>query len=72
MTEGVSVYVCVLDEEGSWVLASRALVVVWTAVYLTGYWDIIWPVLWATFTVLQTPHQFEYLVRSLGQTAVSL
>lgn len=37
MTEGVSVYVCVLDEKGSWVFASRALVVVWTAVYLTGY-----------------------------------
>ena len=26
---------CVLDGEGSWVFASRALVVVWTAVYQT-------------------------------------
>ena len=31
--------VCVLDREGSWVVASTALVVVWTAMYLTGYSD---------------------------------
>ena len=31
--------VCVLDREGRWVFASRALVVVRTAVYLTSYSD---------------------------------
>ena len=28
---------CVLGREGSWVFAGGALVVVWTAMYLTGY-----------------------------------
>ena len=30
------VCMCVLDKEGRWMLASTALVVVWTAMYLTG------------------------------------
>ena len=33
--------VCVLDREGSWAFASRALAVVFTAVYLTGYSDCL-------------------------------
>ena len=33
------VYVCVLERKGNRVFASRTLVVVWTAVYLTGYSD---------------------------------
>ena len=33
----VCVCVCVLDGEGSWVFASTALVVVWTARCVTGY-----------------------------------
>ena len=33
----VRVCVCVLDREGSRMFASIAVVVVWTAVYLTGY-----------------------------------
>ena len=32
------VCVCVLGREGSWVGASTALVVVWTAMYLTVQW----------------------------------
>ena len=32
---------CVLDREGSWAFASRALVVVWTAMYLTSYSDYL-------------------------------
>ena len=36
----VYTHVCVLDREGRWVVASRALVVVvQTAIYLTGYSD---------------------------------
>ena len=36
-------YVCVyaLDGEGSWMFASTALEVVWTATYLTGYSDCL-------------------------------
>ena len=30
-----------VDEEGSWVFTSRALAVVWTAMYLTGYFDYL-------------------------------
>ena len=30
------VSMCVLDKKGRWMLASTALVVVWTAMYLTG------------------------------------
>ena len=45
MSECVCVCVCVcfLDGEGSWVFASTALVVlvVWTAVYLTGCNDCL-------------------------------
>ena len=41
MTECVcmhaNVCVCVLGGEGSWVFARTAWVVVWTAMYLTGY-----------------------------------
>ena len=33
----VCVCVCVLDREGSRMFASTAVVVVWTALYLTGY-----------------------------------
>ena len=46
---GVCVCVCVcsfvrpLDWEGSWVIASRALAAVWTAVYLTGYSEPLLP-----------------------------
>ena len=32
---------CVLDRDGSWVFASKALEVVWTAVYLTSYSDYL-------------------------------
>ena len=32
--------VCLLGGDGSWVVASTALVVVWLAVYLTGYSDL--------------------------------
>ena len=32
---------CVLDREGSWAVASRAVVVVWTAMYLTNYSDYL-------------------------------
>ena len=39
--KSVCVCVCVLDKEGSWVFASTALAVVWTAVYLTGYSDFL-------------------------------
>ena len=35
------VCVCVLGGERSWVFASTALVVVWTAMYLTGYTDYL-------------------------------
>ena len=35
------VCVCVLGEEGSWVLANTALVLAWTAMYLTGYSDYL-------------------------------
>ena len=28
---------CILGREGSWVFAGAALVVAWTAMYLTGY-----------------------------------
>ena len=35
----VCVCVCVLDREGSWLVARTALIVVWTAMYLTGYSD---------------------------------
>ena len=38
---GVCVCVFVLNREGSCVFASRALVVVWTAVYLTAYSDCL-------------------------------
>ena len=37
--ECVRVYVCVLDRKGNRVFASRTLLVVRTAVYLTGYSD---------------------------------
>ena len=37
----VCVCVCVLGREGSWVFASTALVVVWTAMYLTSYSDYL-------------------------------
>ena len=37
----VCVCVCVLGGERSWVFASSALVVVWTAMYLTGYTDYL-------------------------------
>ena len=33
--------VCVLDRQGNWVFACTALVIVWTAVYLTGYSDYV-------------------------------
>ena len=32
---------CVLDREGSWAFASTAVVVVWTAMYLTSYSDYL-------------------------------
>ena len=34
-----AVCICVLDEEGSRVVANRALLVVWKAMYLTSYSD---------------------------------
>ena len=39
----VCVFVCVyvLGREWSWVFASTALVVVWTAIYLTSYSDYL-------------------------------
>ena len=36
----VCVHFCVLGEDGSWVVASTALVVVWLAMYLTSYSDL--------------------------------
>ena len=47
--------VCVsaLGEEGSWVFASTALVVAWTAMYLTSYSDYL------TITTLGLSHQTE-------------
>ena len=47
--------VCVsaLGEEGSWVFASTALVVAWTAMYLTSYSDYL------TITTLGLSHQIE-------------
>ena len=36
-----SVCVCILGREGCWVFASKALVVVWTVMYLTSYSDYL-------------------------------
>ena len=37
----VCVRECVLDREGSWVVASTALAVAWMAMYLTSYSDYL-------------------------------
>ena len=50
---------CVLGGEGSWVFASTALVVVWTAMYLTRYSDYLTGFRESLFATVLMSHQSE-------------
>ena len=56
------VRVCVFGREGSWVFASTAQLVAWTAMYLTGYSECVTSLhapLWPPYSTCQLLHHFE-------------